>query len=120
MMWLFLRLALIGGLLLILGVAEVVQAQRRWVVINGSVQTSSELAVLDRYACRPIPNGSYWLDLESGRWGYAGDSRPIGPLSAACAGARGTRRSSLSSAASSSAPAPRPASAREGIFEVVK
>jgi hypothetical protein len=91
-----LRLALIGGLLLILGVAEIVQAQRRWVVINGSVQTGSQLAVLDRHACTVIPNGSYWLDYNNGLWGYAGDSRPIGHIAAACARSRDSGRSSPS------------------------
>jgi hypothetical protein len=36
--------------------------------------------------CAPIPDGSYWLNLNNGAWGYAGDPRPRGVLGAACGG----------------------------------
>jgi hypothetical protein len=53
-----------------------------------------ELAILDRYACQYVPNGYYWLNTQTGLWGYAGNPAPQGYISDGCD--RQTRRPSLS------------------------
>lgn len=68
----------LAALLLTLSGTGVVQAQGRWVVVNGALQSPMDLALLDRYACTAIPNGSYWLNYCTGIWGYANDPRPMG------------------------------------------
>jgi hypothetical protein len=82
------KTALIAGLVVIvlvmLGATGAVQAQRRWVVVNGALQSPMDLALLDRHACTAIPNGSYWLNYNTGIWGYADDPRPRGHISAGC------------------------------------
>jgi len=60
------------------------RAQLRWVVVNGALQNPMQLAMLDRYACLVVPNGSYWLDYNTGIWGYAGSPRPMGRIGDAC------------------------------------
>lgn len=86
----------LAALLLTMGLTGPVHAQGRWVVVNGALQSSRDLAVLDRYACRNVPNGYYWLNYNTGIWGYAGDPRPVGHISAACGSASGSGRPSLS------------------------
>ena len=41
-----------------------------------------------------MPNGSYWLNTQTGLWGYAGNPMPQGYISDGCY--RQTRRPSLS------------------------
>jgi hypothetical protein len=66
----------------------------RFVVVNGQVMGPRELAILDRYACQSVPNGSYWLNTQTGLWGYAGNPTPQGYISDGCYWQ--TRRPSLS------------------------
>jgi hypothetical protein len=85
-----------AGLVTVLGVlvlAGVGEAQARRVVVNGSLMNPAQLAMLDRRACAIVPNGEYWLDVSTGRWGYARDPRTVGYIGAACGGGG---RSSLS------------------------
>jgi hypothetical protein len=84
------------ALLLTLGDTGAVNAQGRWVVVNGVLQSPLDLAVLDRHACNVIPNGSYWLNYSTGIWGYANDPRPMGYISAGCGQSSGSGRPSLS------------------------
>ena len=77
-------LAGLAALLLVLGVPGLVGAQLRWVVVNGALQNPMQLTALDRYACALIPNGSYWLDYDTGVWGYAGNPRPMGRIGERC------------------------------------
>ena len=93
------RMVLFAGLaalLLTLGVTGTVHAQGRWVVVNGALQSPMDLALLDRYACSVIPNGSYWLNYSTGIWGYAGNPRLMGYISAGCGQSSGAGRPSLS------------------------
>ena len=80
------RLLLTGlaALLLLLGVPGLGGAQLRWVVVNGVLQNPAQLAALDRHACAIVPNGSYWLDYNTGVWGYAGNPRPMGRVGDMC------------------------------------
>ncbi len=55
-------------------------AQQRYVVVNGVLMTAQDLYVLDRLAGYYIPNGNYWLDPNTGVWGYAGNPYPQGQI----------------------------------------
>lgn len=59
-------------------------AQTRAVIVNGQRASDSQVASLEQRACTRIPNGNYWLDPQSGAWGYAGDPRVRGVLGQAC------------------------------------
>jgi hypothetical protein len=90
------RIALViafGVMALALGVSTEALAQR-FVVVNGQVMGPQELAILDRYACQYVPSGYYWLNTQTGLWGYAGNPTPQGYISDGCY--RQTRRPSLS------------------------
>ncbi|MEM1299128.1 MAG: hypothetical protein AAGH68_07580 [Pseudomonadota bacterium] len=64
------------------------------VVVNGKVLDFQERMMLARYSCGPIPAGSYWLNMNTGYWGYAGSSRSQGHIKDRCQG--GQARQSLS------------------------
>ena len=57
-------------------------AQQRYVVVNGVLMTAQDLYVLDRLAGYYIPNGNYWLDPNTGVWGFAGNPYPQGQIGA--------------------------------------
>ena len=59
-------------------------AQTRSVIINGQRVSDAQVAVLEQRACTRIPNGNYWLNLQTGAWGYAGNPRVQGVLGEAC------------------------------------
>lgn len=68
----------------------------RYVVINGQRLSEPQIERLEAAHCMPIPNGRYWLDWQTGIWGYADDSRPRGRLGDACRNPQQFRRPSLS------------------------
>ena len=53
--------------------AGAAQAQRA-VVVNGQLLSPVQLAQLDAMHCAWVPNGRYWVNLQTGAWGYAGSS----------------------------------------------
>ncbi|MGI9508752.1 MAG: hypothetical protein ACR2QJ_05315 [Geminicoccaceae bacterium] len=57
---------------------------QRYVIVNGARLGPAEIGRLEQMACAPIPNGSYWLNMANGIWGYAGDNRPQGRLGDQC------------------------------------
>ena len=59
-------------------------AQTRAVIINGQRVSDAQIAQLEQRNCARIPNGNYWLNLQTGAWGYAGDPRARGVFGAAC------------------------------------
>ncbi|GAB4535420.1 MAG: hypothetical protein Tsb0014_22400 [Pleurocapsa sp.] len=61
---------LILSVLLSLAAPQKAQAQ---VYINGYLYQGQELAELEYYL-GTIPPGRYWLDVDTGYWGYEGDS----------------------------------------------
>ena len=87
---------LAAALFFIPGVPGLVDAQPRWVLVNGVPQNPIQLSTLDRYACTVIPNGSYWLDYTTGIWGYAGSPRPMGRIGERCNQSSSSGRPSLS------------------------
>jgi len=72
--------ALIFGLLL----SAQAPAQSRWVVVNGQRLSDAQIAALARSNCRDIPNGAYWLNPQTGAWGYAGNPAVQGVFGEAC------------------------------------
>jgi hypothetical protein len=46
----------------------------RFVVVNGQLLDAYWLAQLDEAAGERVPDGRYWLNLETGAWGYEGGS----------------------------------------------
>jgi hypothetical protein len=59
-------------------------AQARWVFVNGWRMSPQQLEVLDRVQCTVIPNGSYWLNIATGAWGYLGNGTIQGYLGDLC------------------------------------
>jgi hypothetical protein len=56
----------------------------RYVVVNGVRLGNNEIGFLEQLACGPIPNGVYWLNYNTGIWGYGNDPRPQGRLTGNC------------------------------------
>ncbi len=82
-----------AGLLLTLILSGVALGER-WVVVNGVRLNPAQIQYLDKLHCGLIPNGEYWLDVNTGVWGYTGNSMPMGNISDNCY--RRQRRPSLS------------------------
>lgn len=61
-----------------------VWAQNRWVIVNGERMSDSQVAYLEQRACTRIPNGQYWLDTQTGAWGYARNPNVQGYFGEAC------------------------------------
>jgi hypothetical protein len=61
-----------------------VRAQSRWVIVNGERMSDSQVAYLEQRACTRIPNGQYWLDMQTGAWGYARNPNVQGYFGEAC------------------------------------
>jgi hypothetical protein len=59
-------------------------AQSRWVIVNGERMSDSQVAYLEQRACTRIPNGAYWLNMQTGAWGYVPDPRVQGYFGEAC------------------------------------
>ena len=59
-------------------------AQPRYVVVNGQTLSAAQIGNLEQRACTSIPNGHYWLNPNTGAWGYAGNPRVQGVLGDAC------------------------------------
>jgi hypothetical protein len=67
-------------------------AQTRMMIVNGQRLSDVQVASLEQRACTHIPNGAYWLDVQTGEWGYAGNRRVQGLFGEMC----GQRQKSLS------------------------
>ncbi len=91
MSWKSLRhgLAAIAVALTLLTAGAPAEAQQRYVVINGVLMTPQDLYVLDQLAGGFVPNGNYWLNPNTGVWGYAGNPIPQGQLGAGGGGGGG-------------------------------
>ncbi|TVZ38799.1 hypothetical protein P886_3181 [Alteromonadaceae bacterium 2753L.S.0a.02] len=59
---------------------------QRYVVVNGQLMAPEQIAFLEQMACGRVPNGRYWLNLNTGVWGYEGDPTPRGQLTGNCYG----------------------------------
>ena len=59
-------------------------AQTRNVWVNGQRMTDAQVRTLAQRACTPIPDGAYWLNLQTGEWGYWGNPQVQGTFGDAC------------------------------------
>lgn len=66
------------------GAANDAAAQSRFVFVNGVRLSDGEIAAFDRRQCATIPNGSYWLNTQTGAWGYAGNPQVQGVVGDGC------------------------------------
>ncbi|NIQ00622.1 MAG: hypothetical protein GWM98_09680 [Nitrospinaceae bacterium] len=48
------------------------QKQYENVILNGHKLGFFEVLFLEKYLKRDIPNGNYWFDLDTGKWGHVG------------------------------------------------
>lgn len=58
------------------------ESQTRYVIVNGALMNPQQMAILDTLAGATVPNGNYWLNVNNGIWGYAGNPTPQGQLGA--------------------------------------
>jgi len=62
--------------------------------------SDQQVSQLEYFACTPIPNGFYWLNLANGAWGYVGNLQVQGYFGDQCNapgnGQASQRRRSLS------------------------
>lgn len=91
-----LRAALAGVLFSAAFAATPVDAQWRFVVVNGKRLSAEQVARIEALYCSPIANGRYWYDTRTGIWGYEGDPRPRGVFTYRCGQQQGARHKSLS------------------------
>lgn len=56
----------------------------RYVVVNGQRLSIPEIHSLEQLHCAPVPNGRYWINLQSGFWGFEGNPQPQGYVSDNC------------------------------------
>ena len=70
-------------LLVLLTFSPTVFAER-YVVVNGQRLSTPEIQYLERVHCGPIPNGRFWLNLQTGIWGFEGNPRPQGNIKDNC------------------------------------
>jgi hypothetical protein len=66
------------------------------VVVNGKLLSGGEIAWLAEVSCGPVYPGNYWLDMNSGYWGYAGSPRPMGHIRDRCGQRRVFRDGNMS------------------------
>jgi hypothetical protein len=59
-------------------------AQSRRVIVNAERLNDAQVARLERANCRGIPDGAYWLNTQTGAWGYAGSTQVQGHFGDAC------------------------------------
>ena len=69
---------------------------QRYVAVNGQRLNPLQISTLDQWHCGPAPDGRYWLNLETGIWGYASDPTPRGRITDNCYAQQPQRRQSLS------------------------
>jgi len=72
------------------------QPMQRNVVVNGYRLAPGQIAQLQHAHCAYIPNGAYWLNMQTGAWGYAGNPWRQGFLGDPCRGGGSQRHRSLS------------------------
>lgn len=74
---------LVAALAVVLMCGVAVAAERnteRNVVVNGQQLSPSQLEQLDALAGTRVEDGDYWLDTQTGVWGYADDPTPRGRI----------------------------------------
>jgi hypothetical protein len=72
--------------------AQTLCAAPRLVVVNGMRLTPLQLAWLESKHCAPFSDGFYWLNLQTGAWGFAGNAGRQGFIGDRCRGQRGAHQ----------------------------
>ncbi len=75
--------------------AAAAQPMQRNVIVNGYRLVPEQVAQLQYAHCAYIPDGAYWLNMQTGAWGYAGNPFQQGVLGDPCRGG-GQRHRGLS------------------------
>lgn len=76
-------LLIVIGSILSMGIVRQANAER-FVVVNGKRMNNHEIVVLERFHCGYFPDGNYWLNVNTGVWGYAGNLFPQGNITDNC------------------------------------
>ena len=76
-----LPLALVLALAFVSGAAS---AQSRNVFVNGQRMSDLQVLALSQRACTAIPDGAYWMNMQTGAWGYIGNPQVQGVIGDAC------------------------------------
>ncbi len=81
-----------------LAATSTLAAHERRVIVNGHRLNAAQIAQLQFFNCAFVPDGSYWLNMQTGAWGYAGNRWRQGWLGDPCRGGGGgnQRHKSLS------------------------
>lgn len=65
------QLLIIFFVVLVIGsLSQSTLAFQRYVIVNGEPMAASQLTLLDQLHGEYIPNGRYWLNYNTGEWGY--------------------------------------------------
>ena len=56
----------------------------RYVVVNTQRLSIPEIQYLERLHCGSVPNGRYWINPQTGMWGFEGNPRPQGHIADNC------------------------------------
>ena len=76
-------LSVISAVLLALCITGTAFGERR-IVVNGERLNNGQIQSLEQIHCGPIRNGNYWLDMNTGIWGFAGYPTPMGNITDNC------------------------------------
>ena len=87
------RAIMLASLILSIGSVGSANAER-YVFVNGMRMNHMYMAALDQWHCGYVPNGNYWLNINTGVWGYANNPVPQGNITDNCG--YSTRRPGLS------------------------
>ena len=79
---------LIVSVALAVSLPVLAQQISRQVIVNGAEMNRAQLMVLDALNCgSPVPDGRYWLNTQTGAWGYQGGGQE-GVIGEDCSGSR--------------------------------
>ena len=63
---------IIAVLAIVLSINTVQAVAERYVIVNNQLLDEAEIRYLDSLSCNIIPDGRYWLNTNTGIWGYEG------------------------------------------------
>ena len=59
-----------------------IQAQERHIHVNGEHLEAEDIQLLDQINGAIVPNGFYWINMETGEWGMEGEPQVLGTIPA--------------------------------------
>ena len=76
------------GIALATSLSGFAQQGSRHVIVNGTLMNNAQLMLLDGLNCgSPVPDGRYWLNTQTGAWGYQGGGQE-GVIGEGCSGSQ--------------------------------